>query len=83
MFNKGVLSNAAGGNVLRIVPPLVITQEEIDAALANFLAKGGSITHLQDPRSTALLNNEFDDPFMSDDDSSINPDHLRIAHSEF
>ena len=60
-----------------------ITQEEIDAALANFLAKGGSITHLQDPRSTALLNNEFDDPFMSDDDSSINPDHLRIAHSEF
>ena len=60
-----------------------ITQEEIDAALANFLAKGGSITHLQDPRSTALWNNEFDDPFMSDDDSSINPDHLRIAHSEF
>ena len=60
-----------------------ITQEEIDAALANFLAKGGSITHLQDPRSTALWNNEFDDPFMSEDDSSINPDHLRIAHSEF
>jgi hypothetical protein len=23
-----------------------ITQEEIDAALANFLAKGGSVTHL-------------------------------------
>ena len=60
-----------------------ITQEEIDAALANFLAKGGSIVHLQDPRTAALWNNEFDDPFTSDDDSSINPDHLRIAHSEF
>ena len=33
MFNKGVLSNAAGGNVLRIVPPLVITQEEIDLSV--------------------------------------------------
>ena len=60
-----------------------ITQEEIDAALANFLAKGGSIVHLQDPRTAALWNNEFDDPFTSDHDSSINPDHLRIAHSEF
>jgi len=60
-----------------------ITQEEIDAALANFLAKGGSIVHLQDPRTAALWNNEFDDPFTSDDDSSINPDHLRIAHLEF
>ena len=60
-----------------------ITQEEIDAALANFLAKGGSIVHLQDPRTAALWNNEFDDPFTSDDDSSINPDHLRIAHFEF
>jgi hypothetical protein len=60
-----------------------ITQEEVDAALANFLAKGGSITHLQDPRITTFLNNEFDDPFVSDDDSSINPDHLKMAHSEF
>ena len=60
-----------------------ITQEEIDAALASFLAKGGSIIHLQDPRTAALWNNEFDDPFTPDDDSSINPDHLRIAHSEF
>jgi 4-aminobutyrate aminotransferase-like enzyme len=25
-----VLSNAAGGNVIRIVPPLVITKDEID-----------------------------------------------------
>ena len=33
MFNKGVLSNAAGGNVLRIIPPLVITQEEIDLSV--------------------------------------------------
>lgn len=29
MFEQRVLSNAAGGNVLRIVPPLVISQEEI------------------------------------------------------
>ena len=33
MFKQGVLSNAAGGNVLRIVPPLVITQEEIDISV--------------------------------------------------
>ncbi len=33
MFQRGILSNAAGGNVLRIVPPLVITQEEIDIAV--------------------------------------------------
>ncbi len=33
MFQQGVLSNAAGGNVLRIVPPLVITQEEIDSSI--------------------------------------------------
>ncbi len=33
MFDRGVLSNAAGGNVLRIVPPLVITQEDIDVAV--------------------------------------------------
>ena len=30
MFERKVLSNAAGGNVLRIVPPLVITREEIE-----------------------------------------------------
>ncbi|HCD51591.1 MAG TPA: aspartate aminotransferase family protein [Balneolaceae bacterium] len=30
MFEQRVLSNAAGGNVLRIVPPLVISQQEID-----------------------------------------------------
>ncbi len=33
MFNNKVLSNAAGGNVLRIVPPLVITQPEIERAV--------------------------------------------------
>lgn len=33
MFRRGVLSNAAGGNVLRIVPPLVITQQEIEQAV--------------------------------------------------
>lgn len=33
MFHQGILSNAAGGNVLRLVPPLVITQEEIDIAV--------------------------------------------------
>ncbi|MEQ9310245.1 MAG: aspartate aminotransferase family protein [Balneolaceae bacterium] len=32
MFHRKVLSNAAGGNVLRIVPPLVITQAEIEMA---------------------------------------------------
>lgn len=30
MFEHKVLSNAAGGNVIRLVPPLVITKEEID-----------------------------------------------------
>ena len=30
MFEQRVLSNAAGGNVLRIVPPLVISQEDIE-----------------------------------------------------
>ena len=30
MFEHNVLSNAAGGNVIRIVPPLVITKDEID-----------------------------------------------------
>ncbi len=30
MFEQRVLSNAAGGNVLRIVPPLVISQQDID-----------------------------------------------------
>ncbi len=33
MFEKRVLSNAAGGNVLRIVPPLVISQSEIDQSV--------------------------------------------------
>ncbi len=33
MFNQKVLSNAAGGNVLRIVPPLVISQSEIEQAV--------------------------------------------------
>ncbi|MFV1884437.1 MAG: aspartate aminotransferase family protein [Balneola sp.] len=33
MFEHKVLSNAAGGNVLRIVPPLVITQLEIEQAV--------------------------------------------------
>jgi len=33
MFKNKVLSNAAGGNVLRIVPPLVITQPEIERAV--------------------------------------------------
>lgn len=30
MFEQRVLSNAAGGNVLRIVPPLIISQQDID-----------------------------------------------------
>ncbi len=30
MFEKRVLSNAASGNVIRIVPPIVITEEQID-----------------------------------------------------
>ena len=30
MLEKGVLSNCASGNVMRLVPPLVITEEEID-----------------------------------------------------
>lgn len=30
MFEKKVLSNAASGNVIRLVPPLVISREEID-----------------------------------------------------
>ncbi|GAB5408569.1 MAG: acetylornithine transaminase [Balneolaceae bacterium] len=34
MFAHKVLSNAAGGNVLRIVPPLVITQNEIEQVVA-------------------------------------------------
>lgn len=32
MFELGVLSNVAGGNVLRIVP-LIISQEEIDRSV--------------------------------------------------
>jgi len=33
LFESGILSNAAGGNVLRIVPPLVISQEEMDISV--------------------------------------------------
>ena len=33
MFERKVLSNAAGGNVIRLVPPLVITKEEIDTVI--------------------------------------------------
>lgn len=33
MFEQRVLSNAAGGNVLRIVPPLVISQSEIEQSV--------------------------------------------------
>jgi acetylornithine/N-succinyldiaminopimelate aminotransferase len=33
MFRQGVLSNAAGGNVLRIVPPIVISQDEMEQAV--------------------------------------------------
>jgi len=33
LFENGILSNAAGGNVLRIVPPLVISQEEMDISI--------------------------------------------------
>ncbi len=33
MFQQQVLSNATGGNVLRIVPPIVISQQEIDQAV--------------------------------------------------
>ncbi len=38
MFEYRVLSNAAGGNVIRIVPPIVITKEEIDQVV-DVLAK--------------------------------------------
>lgn len=33
MFERRVLSNAAGGTVLRIVPPIVISHEEIDTVV--------------------------------------------------
>ncbi len=33
MFERKVLSNAAGGNVIRLVPPLVISKEEIDTVV--------------------------------------------------
>ncbi len=33
MLNRGVLSNCASGNVIRIVPPLVITKDEIDTVV--------------------------------------------------
>ena len=38
MFEHKVLSNAAGGNVLRIVPPITITKEEIEHGV-NVLVK--------------------------------------------
>jgi len=30
MMKKGVLSNCASGNVIRLVPPLIITKDELD-----------------------------------------------------
>jgi acetylornithine/N-succinyldiaminopimelate aminotransferase len=33
MFEKKILSNAAAGNVIRIVPPIVITKEQIDRVI--------------------------------------------------
>jgi acetylornithine/N-succinyldiaminopimelate aminotransferase len=30
MMKRGVLANATAGNVLRLVPPLIITHEEIE-----------------------------------------------------
>ena len=34
LADSGLLTVAAGENVLRLVPPLVVTDEECDAALA-------------------------------------------------
>jgi len=34
MFDRGLLANFAGGQVLRFLPPLVVSREEIDRALA-------------------------------------------------
>ncbi len=42
MFDRGVLMNFAGNVVLRFVPPLIVTEEEIDmvvAALAEVLSE--------------------------------------------
>lgn len=36
MMNRGVLSNCASGNVMRFVPPLIITKEEIDTVINVF-----------------------------------------------
>ena len=44
MFDLGVLSNAAGGNVLRIVPPLVITKKEIEQAV-DVLVQSLAVSH--------------------------------------
>lgn len=37
MMKRGVLSNCASGNVIRFVPPLIITKEEIDTVINVFL----------------------------------------------
>jgi acetylornithine/succinyldiaminopimelate/putrescine aminotransferase len=33
MLNRGVLSNCASGNVIRLVPPLIISKEELDTVV--------------------------------------------------
>lgn len=38
MLHNGLIGNCASGNVMRFVPPLVITKEEIDAGIAIFKA---------------------------------------------
>lgn len=60
-----------------------VTQEEIDAALARFLSRGGAIKRLQDPRTADSLSNEFEDPFIIEDDSAFDPDHVRVALSDY
>lgn len=37
MLKRGVLSNCASGNVMRFVPPLIITKDEIDTVIDVFL----------------------------------------------
>lgn len=37
MMHRGVLSNCASGNVMRFVPPLIITKEEIDTVVDVFV----------------------------------------------
>lgn len=44
MMQRGVLANATAGNVLRLVPPLVITYEELEQVVEVIKA---SITHLE------------------------------------